>query len=156
MERVNSNAPKQDVRTGICPDRQTAADKAKQQQRKAGVHKEMAHKLRELRNTLNAERQRLMDELALPKDGSPYGSHEPEDTAIEATGLALRSAMSKRVREQLSEVERALQKLGDGTYGLCDSCGKKIPPERLNAMPQTTMCVECKSRQSRPSARVSR
>ncbi|MDD4985031.1 MAG: TraR/DksA C4-type zinc finger protein [Dehalococcoidales bacterium] len=122
----------------------------------------MANRLEELRGSLNAERRRLNDELALARDGSPYDDQEPyasnrrEDAAAETTEQVLRRAISKRTREQLAEVERALRKLDEGTYGLCDGCGKRIPPGRLQAIPQTTMCVECKSKQTKPSGRTAR
>jgi RNA polymerase-binding transcription factor DksA len=54
--------------------------------------------------------------------------------------------LAKRTREQLAEVEHALDKFGEGTYGQCDHCGKDIPLARLEAIPQTSVCVECKSK----------
>ena len=39
--------------------------------------------------------------------------------------------------------ERALEKIGEGTYGTCDSCGKPIPEGRLKAAPASALCVEC-------------
>ena len=116
----------------------------------------------EFRKTLNEELQRLKDELALASKGVPDDGQEwhvlknSEDLAAEAVDRGLRHAMTQRTTEQLAEVERALEKLGNGTYGLCDSCGKEIPPERLNAIPQTTMCVDCKSKQTRSAAKTTR
>lgn len=45
-----------------------------------------------------------------------------------------------------SEVERALAKLDEGTYGECDTCGESIAPERVEAIPWATQCVRCLSR----------
>jgi len=42
----------------------------------------------------------------------------------------------------LRDVDRALQKLEDGTYGICDRCGRLIPEERLEARPWSVLCVE--------------
>ncbi|MDD4984267.1 MAG: TraR/DksA C4-type zinc finger protein [Dehalococcoidales bacterium] len=122
----------------------------------------MANRLEELRKILDAERRRLNDELALAQSGSRddaqklHASNKTEDAAAVTTELVFRGAMSQRTREQLVEVERALAKLDEGTYGLCDSCGKRIPPGRLQVIPQTTMCVDCKTKRSRSSARIVR
>jgi DnaK suppressor protein len=43
----------------------------------------------------------------------------------------------------LDQIELALQRLGDGSYGTCEECGKKIPEPRLEAIPYTTVCVRC-------------
>jgi hypothetical protein len=43
---------------------------------------------------------------------------------------------------------RALEKIDDGTYGLCDRCGRSIPEERLEARPWSTLCVSCASLRS--------
>jgi RNA polymerase-binding transcription factor DksA len=43
----------------------------------------------------------------------------------------------------LEQVERALAKLDQGTYGTCDSCGGPIPVKRLEALPESTLCVRC-------------
>jgi RNA polymerase-binding transcription factor DksA len=43
------------------------------------------------------------------------------------------------------DVVRALEKLDDGTYGLCDRCGALIPDERLDARPWSVLCVRCAS-----------
>ena len=40
-------------------------------------------------------------------------------------------------------VERALVKLGEGTYGTCDACGNPIAPGRLNAVPESALCIDC-------------
>jgi len=57
-----------------------------------------------------------------------------------------RAALEKRIREQMAVVERAMRKFEEGTYGLCDICGQPIPPERLKAIPQANLCINCKAR----------
>jgi DnaK suppressor protein len=42
-------------------------------------------------------------------------------------------------------IERALEKIADGSYGVCDRCGEPIPPGRLEAAPESTLCVACAS-----------
>jgi RNA polymerase-binding protein DksA len=110
-----------------------------------------------LRSRLENERKRLNEELeqlkssARPTDerreGSPFGKREEE--ATESFELEKRLTLEKRIREQLAEVERALQKFEDGTYGLCDSCGQVIDPARLEALPQASLCLNCKALQAK-------
>jgi DnaK suppressor protein len=51
-------------------------------------------------------------------------------------------ALALQLREQLDDVERALTKLDDGSYGACEVCGGPIEPARLEAMPATRFCIE--------------
>jgi DnaK suppressor protein len=47
----------------------------------------------------------------------------------------------------LSQIEASLERIEDGTYGLCEECGLKIPKSRLNAIPYATLCVRCAQQQ---------
>ena len=106
-----------------------------------------------LRSRLESERKRLLDELEQLKtavrpaderrEGSPFGKREEE--ATESFELEKRLSLEKRIREQLAEVEHALKKFEDGTYGLCDNCRQPIDPARLEALPQATLCLRCKT-----------
>jgi RNA polymerase-binding protein DksA len=49
------------------------------------------------------------------------------------------------LQEQLEEVERALRKMDEGTYGLCENCGKEIAQPRLEAIPTARFCIDCAS-----------
>jgi RNA polymerase-binding transcription factor DksA len=51
-------------------------------------------------------------------------------------------ALAANLQNLLTEVERALRKLDDGTYGACEECGQPIAPARLEAMPATRYCVQ--------------
>ena len=81
------------------------------------------------------------------REGSPFGKREEE--AAESTELEKRLAMERRVKHQLAEVERALAKFEENTYGVCDKCGKKIGKERLEALPWATLCLTCKAERSK-------
>jgi DnaK suppressor protein len=50
------------------------------------------------------------------------------------------------IRERRDQVEYALRRLDDGTYGQCDQCGQPIDPARLEVFPAATSCVRCKRR----------
>jgi RNA polymerase-binding protein DksA len=51
--------------------------------------------------------------------------------------------VSDRAREAIDEIEAALVRLNDGTYGACETCGRSIPFERLEAIPDARHCVAC-------------
>ena len=110
-----------------------------------------------LRSRLESERKRLIEELEQleasvrpaeeRREGSPFGKREEE--ATESFELERRLTLEKRIRDQLAEVEHALHKFEDGTYGFCDSCGQPIDPARLEALPQASLCLRCKERQAK-------
>ena len=120
----------------------------------------MAINIKELRSRLESEQKRLLEELeqlktdAQPtevrREGSPFGKREEE--ATESFELEKRLALEKRIKAQLAEVEHALQKFEKGTYGLCDVCGQPIDPERLEALPQANLCMNCKARNEKGRA----
>jgi len=64
------------------------------------------------------------------------------DTASETYDREFDEGLEEDAQDQLREVEAALQRIEDGTYGTCSVCGKKIPVERLEAVPWTTLCIE--------------
>ena len=114
------------------------------------------------RSRLEQEQKRLTEELAQlttnmrpeRREGSPFGKREEE--ATESFELEKRLALEKRIKDQLADVEHALDKFDKGTYGLCDNCGQPIDPERLEALPQASLCSNCKAlltknAKSRPS-----
>ena len=55
--------------------------------------------------------------------------------------------LEQTLKQQLAEVEHALAKIDEGTYGICDRCGKEIVSERLQVLPQAALCINCKERQ---------
>jgi len=58
-------------------------------------------------------------------------------------------ALTNQTRGMLSQSERALRRLADGTYGACESCGAAIGKARLQVFPRATLCVSCKEREER-------
>jgi DnaK suppressor protein len=49
----------------------------------------------------------------------------------------------------LDKIQKALLRLDDGTFGVCEECGEKISQKRLEARPETTLCIRCKEEQER-------
>jgi DnaK suppressor protein len=57
--------------------------------------------------------------------------------------------LANNLLERITQVERALERLGEGNYGWCERCGNPIPVERLAAFPSATLCVTCKQLEER-------
>ena len=55
-------------------------------------------------------------------------------------------ALANTLRETLTEVEHAIAKFEEGTYGTCEGCGKEIAAARLEAMPAARFCIDCASK----------
>ena len=102
----------------------------------------------EVRVLLEQRRRQLVDELAAltkpPEAGTnlAFGKRIGEGTT-EAVERISTTAAARSMAAALADVERALQKLDIGSYGVCDRCGRQIPPERLEAIPSAVLCVTC-------------
>ena len=110
-----------------------------------------------LRKQLKSEKKRLAEELEQlqnsasssdeRREGSPFGKREEE--ATETLELEKRLALENRIRQELAGIDHALQKFEEGTYGKCDNCGQSIDPARLEALPQASLCLNCKAQQAK-------
>jgi DnaK suppressor protein len=67
-------------------------------------------------------------------EGDTLAVERERDLALSAQALAL-----------IEDINRALAKIAEGTYGVCEQCGDSIPKERLRAIPYAALCVRCKS-----------
>lgn len=100
------------------------------------------------------EQQRLMSQLNLIsisiKNGNGgSGCNEClEDQIADMIEMKRKEALSANIKEKLNDVNHALLKLTKGSYGYCDICGKDIPVKRLEALPQASLCLDCKKRLS--------
>jgi DnaK suppressor protein len=83
------------------------------------------------------------DIVAATADGNSDDEHDPEGSTL-AFERARVSALLNQQREYLAELERAGNRVADGTYGVCMRCGMAIPPERLAALPAARTCVQCR------------
>ncbi len=104
--------------------------------------------LADVRTALEAERNDLVSQL-VGLGGATAGDHYDANFADSSQVTAERGeaeALAGRLRETLIDVERALGKLGDGTYGLCERCAEPIGEARLEAMPSARRCMTCASR----------
>jgi RNA polymerase-binding transcription factor DksA len=121
----------------------------------AGEHKERSvveQKYKALKEKLETDLLRLKEQLGQIRDiggeenrreGSPYGKKEEE--AAETADIENRLAMEKRLLEQIMDIETALKKFDEGTYGLCEKCSQPIAYERLEFLPHARLCMGCKA-----------
>jgi RNA polymerase-binding protein DksA len=65
------------------------------------------------------------------------------DTATETYDRELDYTLEENSEHVLTEIEAALKRIEDDTYGVCSNCGKPIPEERLEALPWATLCIDC-------------
>lgn len=111
------------------------------------------------RRLLAADRQAALDRLAaLERDhagivdaarsANSDDEHDPEGATI-AFEREHVAALLEQTRQQLIDIDAALRRLDDGTYGRCARCGQPIAPARLAARPTATMCIRCASRAGR-------
>lgn len=93
--------------------------------------------------------ERDLEEARLTESSS---DRSPDPGNAEASSMKLEYAKELSIEQNtldlLSKVSRALERVDAGTYGICESCGKPIPVERLDVLPYSTLCVECASRTS--------
>jgi len=83
-----------------------------------------------------------------PKPGDPEGG-DVCDIASSDRERELTLRLSERGREKLKQLEEALERVEDGSFGTCEQCEAKIPKGRLKVLPFSTTCVDCKSKQEK-------
>jgi DnaK suppressor protein len=106
-------------------------------------------KILEIRKKLVAQRKALLTEAEEALNALPGQTIFP-DLGDQASAEIDRNFMLRlRGREQklLKKIEAAIEKIDNGTFGICESCGQEIDIKRLEARPVTTMCIECKTEQ---------
>jgi DnaK suppressor protein len=71
------------------------------------------------------------------------------DTATETYDRELDYTLEENSEHLLTEIDAALKRIANGTYGTCTNCGNHIPEERLEALPWATLCIDCQRDQER-------
>ena len=106
--------------------------------------------LQELRSALVRERESLRQSIErLGESERALGASQADETGEQAdlaTDLVdeeIDLALESAARKKLAEVDAALQRIANGTYGICANCGKPISIDRLRAVPWTTLCLDC-------------
>ena len=104
--------------------------------------------LSDLRAELEQERSNLrarLGEMGLSGGELSFDQNFADSSQVTAERGDV-EALAGSLRESLNDVEAALAKLDEGTYGTCEGCGQPINPARLEAKPAARLCMECASR----------
>lgn len=100
---------------------------------------------------LNERRAELLREAGRSVDGMSEADKEnfpdPTDRAALEFNRNFMLRIRDRERKLITKIDEALQRIEDGTYGLCEECEEEIGVERLKARPVTTLCIDCKAAQ---------
>jgi len=110
--------------------------------------------LSKVKEQLLSSKKKMLEELkdVVSSDGKEHQAKFPEygdkadDNAQEIDGYTTNLATEKILDGSLRDIENALKRIEDGTYGICKYCKKEINPKRLLARPEASACVECKSK----------
>lgn len=107
--------------------------------------------LSSLRDALVEERDRLLEQVAdltqeagvdnWRGDGS---GDDPADRGTASSERETAASLSDHSRRQLDQIEEALRRIEQGSYGTCERCGKNIGYDRLEVLPQASLCMDCK------------
>jgi len=99
--------------------------------------------LAEKRDEILRDAERTLTELNEQGGNIP----DPNDRASAESGRNFELRIRQREQRLLSKIDDALQRIDDGEFGECDSCGELIGEKRLEARPVTSLCIECKTAQ---------
>jgi DnaK suppressor protein len=144
-------------RTPATAPAKSAAHKAETLTVKSGETPWTAAELAELRGELEADVVHLKKEIhdaeqeivGLLRDGGDGAGNDQADVGSTTLERDHEMSLANNARDMLDQIERALAKIEDGTYGVCESCGNAIGKGRLQAFPRATLCVSCKEREER-------
>ncbi|MFA7653997.1 MAG: TraR/DksA family transcriptional regulator [Candidatus Magasanikbacteria bacterium] len=119
------------------------------------ISKFSADFLNNIKDILSKEKERLVKELAKfttknPHVADDYNSEFPDygdkddENAAEVAEYATNLPLEESLEKSLRDVNKSLDRIGDGTYGVCKYCKNPIDEKRLLARPTSSACVECK------------
>jgi DnaK suppressor protein len=87
----------------------------------------------------------ISEDLRHGREGAKDDGMDTYDLASEERDREINFILSDREREKLQSVEEALERIEEGSYGICESCESEIAAGRLEAMPFTRLCVSCQA-----------
>ncbi len=113
--------------------------------------------LNAIRAELEDRRDRIRERLAVlakrPELGAAQGfGKRIGDGTTEAVSRLTDIGVGDSLERVLARTERAVAKLDDGSYGICDGCGDPIPPGRMRALPDGVLCLKCAAAERRAPA----
>ncbi len=109
--------------------------------------------LADLRQHLLEMKTKLLEEMEseskAEREGNKDEGMDTYDLASEERDREINFILSDRERNKVRNIDDALERMDEGSYGVCDSCGLEIAEERLAAMPFTQLCRDCQQDQER-------
>ena len=111
-----------------------------------GVHAELEADIARLRQEIAAAE---LDLAGLMRDAGEGAGDDQADAGTKTFEREQEISLANNARGMFEQSVHALERIEDGTYGICESCGSPIGKNRLLAFPRATLCVPCKSKQER-------
>jgi RNA polymerase-binding protein DksA len=113
--------------------------------------------IKEVLSELHSDRDRVVRTLSgqeaeldkLMRDAGDGAGHDQADMGATSFERDQEIIVVNNEREKLAQIDRALARIADGTYGMCESCGNPIGKMRAMAFPRATLCMTCKQREER-------
>lgn len=116
------------------------------EQELAGVRADLEGDVARLRTEISVAE---TDLAGLMRDAGDGAGDDQADAGAKTFEREQEISLADNQREMLEQSEHALERIADGTYGRCESCGNPIGKLRLQAFPRATLCVPCKQKQER-------
>ena len=110
------------------------------------VRSELEDEVRRLREELDLAEHDIDDMLRDAGDGA---GDDPADAGSKTFEREHEMSLANNTRDMLMQAERALGRIDNGTYGVCENCGNPIGKARLQVFPRATLCMTCKQREER-------
>jgi RNA polymerase-binding protein DksA len=170
MPAKTTPPPKKAAAKKVAPAKKTAAKKASPA-KKAATRKAPASalvvkegeeswtktELKEVLDELHAQREHSHEIIekqeseltGLMRDAGDGAGHDQADMGATSFERDHELTVLSNERDKLAQIDRALGRIDDGTYGVCESCGNPIGKMRLMAFPRATLCLTCKQREER-------
>ncbi|GEM_PF-695801 len=123
---------------------QAGKKRAARQKSPKSLYKKIEEQLLQRREELL---QQIAGEVGLLQRDALSSVGDSADQAASAIQEELYSQLAEIEGQELRKIDNALQRIREGTYGICEDCGREIPIGRLQIMPYTTLCVDCQARQ---------
>lgn len=111
------------------------------------------------RTQLQEERKRVKEAIDYLHEENPgnvqdetqdsTADNHPADVATVTFDRELDYSLEENEERLLEAIDAALTRIDDGTYGICSACGQPVGEERLEALPWTTQCIDCKRKEER-------
>jgi DnaK suppressor protein len=96
-------------------------------------------------NQILGTAEKTMNQLS--QEGTSFP--DPLDRALTESSRSIELRTRDRERKLLQKIIKAMKKIEDGSYGICEECGEEISEERLRVRPEATLCIKCKEEQEK-------